>query len=128
MSCMRNCQLCDRLILSTAVNYNASTNRVLVALPANAFENNEKYCIVLAQSIPTSALITAQVYFTVGSNATQYPFVNRNCVPVYATQVRTRRIYPVKINTAINAGVFKYVGNPCLPDANQTVSNSLPTV
>lgn len=127
MECIRDCRLCNRLVLSTAINYDATTNRVLVALPAGAYENNQKYCIVLAQTIPTTATINSQVYFTIGTSTTQYPLVDRCCTPVYATQIRTRKIYPVRVSTSVNAGVFKYVGN-CLPSANRTISNSLPNV
>ena len=128
MSCIRNCKLCNRLVLSTAINYDTATDRVLVALPADVFENCQKYCIVFAQAIPTSATITSQVFFTIGSNPTQYPFVNKNCEPVYVTQIRTRRIYPVKVSTSLNAGTFKYVGNCCLPSPNRPIANSLPNV
>lgn len=125
MECIRNCKLCNKLVLSTAINYDATTDRVLVALPADIFENCQKYCIVLAQAIPTTATINSQVFFTVGTNPTQYPFVDRCCTPIYATQIRTRKIYSVKVSTSVNAGVFKYIGN-CLPSANRAVSNSLP--
>lgn len=127
MECIRNCKLCDNLILSTAINYDAATNSVIVALPANAFENCQKYCIVLTQTIPEAATINSQVFFSIGTNPTQYPFVNKNCVPVYASQIRTRRIYPVKVMTSINDGVFKYVGNCPLPCANRPTADSLPT-
>ena len=127
MECIRNCKLCNNLILSTAINYDAATNSVLVGLPANTFENCQKYCIVLAQTIPEAATINSQVFFTIGTNPTQYPFVNKDCVPIYATQIRTRRIYPVRVNTDINGGVFKYVGNCALPCANRAISDSLPT-
>lgn len=127
MECIKNCKLCKRFILSTAINYDAATNTVIVGLPANTFENCQRYCIVLAQTLPEAATINAQVVFTIGTNPTQYPFVNKNCVPVYISQVRTRRIYPIKVNTTINEGVFKYVGNCPLPCANRAVSDSLPT-
>ena len=61
MECIRNCKLCNNLILSTAINYDAATNSVLVGLPANTFENCQKYCIVLAQAIPEAATINSQV-------------------------------------------------------------------
>lgn len=125
MECIRNCKLCKNLILSTAINYDAATNAVIVALPADVFENCKQYCIVLAQAIPEAATINSQVFFTIGTNPTQYPFVGKNCVPIYATQIRTRRIYQVKVNTDINTGVFRYVGG-CLPSANRAISNSLP--
>ena len=127
MECIKNCKLCDKLILSTAINYDTATDRVLVGLPENVFENCRRYCIVLAQAIPTAATIDSQVFFTVGTNPTQYQFVNKDCTPVYATQIRTRKIYSIRVNTGINAGVFKYVGNCCLPSANRPISNSLPT-
>ena len=127
MECIRNCKLCNNLILSTAINYDAATNSVLVGLPANTFENCQKYCIVLAQAIPEAATINSQVLFTIGTNPTQYPFVNKNCEPVYATQIRTRRIYPIKVNTSINTGVFKYIGSCPLPCVNRAISDSLPT-
>lgn len=128
MECIRNCKLCNRLILSTAINYDATTDRVLVALPADVFENCQKYCVVLAQAIPAAATINSQVFFTVGTNPTQYPFLNKDCTPIYATQIRTRKIYAVKVNTSIDAGVFKYVGNCCLPSTNRAITNSLPNV
>lgn len=127
MECIRSCRLCDKLILSTAINYDSDTNQVIVALPANCYANCQKYCIVLAQSLPTSATIDAQVVFTIGNNATRYPFVNKDCTPIYATQLRTRRVYNTRVNTAVNTGVFKYIGNCCLPSRTITVSNSLPT-
>lgn len=125
--CIRNCRLCDKLILSTAINYDSTTNQVIVALPANSYGNCQKYCIVLAQSLPTAARINAQVVFTIGTNATRYPFVNKDCTPIYVSQLRTRRVYNTRVNTAVNTGVFKYIGNCCLPSAAITVSNSLPT-
>lgn len=127
MECIRNCKLCNNLILSTAINYDAATDRILVGLPANTFENCQKYCIVLAQTIPEAATINSQVFFTVGTNPTQYPFVNKDCTPVFATQVRTRRIYSTRVNTSIETGVFKYVGKCPLPCANRAISDSLPT-
>lgn len=127
MECIKNCKLCKNLVLSTAINYDAATDTVIVGLPANTFGNCQKYCIVLAQTIPETATINSQVVFTVGTNPTQYPFLNKNCVPVYATQIRTRKIYPIRVNTSVNEGVFKYVGNCSLPCVNRAISDSLPT-
>ena len=125
--CIKNCRLCNKLILSTAINYDSTANQVIGALPANAYENCQKYCIVLAQSIPTTAQINSQVVFSVGTNPTRYPFVNCDCVPIYASQIKTRRVYSTRVNTAVGTGVFKYIGKCCLPSNAITVSNSLPT-
>lgn len=126
MECVKNCKLCDKFILSTAINYDSATNQVIVALPANAYGNCQKYCIVLAQSLPTAARINAQVVFSIGSNPTRYPFVNRDCTPIYVSQIRARRVYSTRVNTAVNTGVFKYIGNCCLPSNNITVNTAIP--
>lgn len=125
--CIQNCRLCDKFILSQSIVYNATVNQLIVDLPAGNYGNCTKYCIVLAQSIPTDTTINAQVVFTIGGNQTVgYPFLNKDCTPIYASQVRTRRLYPTIVNTAVNAGVFKYIGNCCLQSNATTTINSLP--
>ena len=125
--CIKCCSLCKKLILSTAINYDSTANQVIVALPANAYENCQKYCIILAQGIPTTARIDSQVVFTVGNNPTRFPFVNCNCTPIYASQLKTRRVYSTRVNTAVGTGVFKYIGKCPLPSNAITVSTSIPT-
>lgn len=122
--CIKNCSLCPRLILSQAITFADDT--LTVNLPANAYGNCERYCIVLAQSIPEETTINSAVVFTIGTGTTEYPFVNRDCTPILASQVRTRKIYPVRVNTGVNDGVFKYIGNQCLPSNSTTVVQSLP--
>lgn len=122
--CVRNCKLCDKFILSQSITFTGGN--LVVDLPAASYQNCSKYCIVLAQSIPTTATINAPVVFTIGAGTTQYPFVNTNCTPIYASQVRTRRIYSTRVNTAVNAGVFKYIGKSCLPSNAMTAINSIP--
>lgn len=122
--CIRNCKLCSRLILSQEITFADDT--LVVNLPANAYGNDERYCIVLAQSLPDTATINAPVVFTIGTGTTTYPFVNRDCTPIYASQVRTRKVYPVRVNTGVNEGVFKYIGNQCLPSNSTTVVQSIP--
>lgn len=124
MKCAMNCRLCDKLILSQTITFTDDT--LVVNLPANAYGNGTKYCIVLAQSIPAETTINAPVVFTIGDGTTQYPFVNQDCTPVYASQVRTRRIYPTRVNTAVGTGVFKYIGNCPLPSNATTVIQSIP--
>lgn len=113
--CIQNCKLCDKFILSQAINFDAGTNLLIVDLPTGVYGNNCKYCIVLAQSIPATTTINAQVVFTIDGGTTQYPFLNCDCTSVYASQVRTRRIYPTRVSTAVDTGVFKYVGKCKLP-------------
>jgi len=124
MECVRNCRLCPRFILSQAVTFADDT--LTINLPANAYGNCQKYCIVVAQSIPAETTINAPVVFTIGDDTTEYPFVNGDCTPIYASQIRTRRIYPTRVNTAVNSGVFKYIGNCPLPSNATTTVQSIP--
>lgn len=124
--CVKNCSLCNKLVLSQGITF--ANNTLFVNLPANAYGNGQKYCIVLAQSIPDTTVINAPVVFTIGTDTTTtYPFVNCDCTPVYASQVRTRRVYSTRVNTAVGTGVFKYIGKCCLPSNATTVNQSIPT-
>ena len=125
-NCINNCSLCRKLIISQAINFDATTNTLIIDLPQRNYNNCENYCIVLVQSIPTSATINAPVVFSIGGGATQYPFVNCDCTPILASQIRTRRKYKTKVSTAVNTGVFKYIGNCCLPSNSTTTIQSIP--
>ena len=70
MSCKPVCKLCDRLVLSQAVTFTGGN--LEINLPAGAYNNGEKYCIVVAQAIPDTATINAPVYFTIGTGTTLY--------------------------------------------------------
>ena len=125
--CIKKCQLCSRFLTSQSIVYNATTNQLIVDLPAGSYQNCSKYCIAFVQSIPTETTINAQVVFTIGGDQTiAYPFLNKDCTPIYASQVRTRRIYPTRVNTAVNSGVFKYIGDCCLPSNATTINQSIP--
>ena len=127
MECVKNCRLCNKFILSQSITYNAGVNQLIVDLPAGNYANCTKYCIVLAQSIPTETTINAQVVFTIGGDQTVgYPFLNKDCTPVLASQVRTRRLYPVRVNTGISTGAFKYIGDCPLPRTGTTPATGLP--
>lgn len=125
-NCINNCKLCKRLIISQAINFDATTNTVIVDLPAGSYGNCCTYCIVFAQSIPASATINAPVVFSIGGGSTQYPFLNCDCTPILASQIRTRTKYKTKVSTAVNTGVFKYIGNCCLPSNSTTTVQSIP--
>ena len=125
MECVKNCKLCNKFILSQSITF--SGGNLVVNLPQNVYGNCQKYCIVLAQSIPTTTTINASVVFTIGTGTTQYPFVNYDCTPVLASQVRTRRVYPTRVNTAVNSGVFKYIGKCPLPCRATVAAGSIPT-
>lgn len=126
MECVRNCRLCPKFVISNSVTF--TDGNLVVDLPSNSYGNCVKYCIVLAQSIPEETTINAPVVFTIGGATTQYPFVNKDCTPILASQVRTRRVYPTRVATGVNDGVFKYIGDCCLPSNSTTTVNSIPIV
>lgn len=123
--CIKNCRLCPKLVLSQAITFTGGN--LVVNLPTNSYDNGTKYCIVFAQAIPDATTINAPVVFTIGTGTTQYPFVNKDCTPILASQVRTRRVYPTRVNTGVNDGVFKYVGEQCLPSNSTSLVQSLPS-
>ena len=59
MSCKPVCKLCDRLVLSQAVTFTGGN--LEINLPAGAYNNGEKYCIVVARAIPDTATNNAPV-------------------------------------------------------------------
>lgn len=122
--CVQNCRLCDKFILSQAITFDGTN--LVVNLPAGSYRNCQKYCIVLAQTIPEETTINAPVVFTIGDGTTLYPFLNCDCTPIFASQVRTRRIYATRVNTAVDTGVFKYIGKCKLPSNATTTIQALP--
>lgn len=127
MACKNVCRLCDRLVLSQAISFTGGN--LVVNLPAGSYNNNEKYCIILAQTIPSTTTINAPVVFTIGTGTQQYQLVNRCCRPVTACGVRTRTKYSVCVETTATTAVFKMLGNPaCQPNNNlRSVNGTAPT-
>lgn len=117
MSCTRNCKLCDKFVISSSVTF--AGGNLVINLPNRSYRNKCKYCIVIAQAIPSTTTINAPVVFTIGTGTTQFPFQTRCCVGITASQISTRRIYPVRVNTDVTtstgSGAFVYIGRNCLP-------------
>lgn len=116
---MRYCgyveKLCDRLIISEAVTFAAGT--LTINLPAGAYNNGCRYCIVVAQAIPAETTITAPVVVTIGDGTVEYPLVGCNCAQLVACQVRTRTKYAVKVVTTATGGSFRLLGRAnCAPN------------
>ena len=105
MSC-RN-KLCKNLIISEAITF--TTPNLIINIPAGSYANNQRYCLVIGQDIPTETTIAATVGITIGEDATIYPLVNPNCTNVNACQIATRSIYPCIVKTDISSGVFKLI-------------------
>ena len=122
MPCKSVCQLCKRLVISQSVTY--ADGVLTINLPAGSYNNGEKYCIIIAQAIPSTAIIGAPVVFTIGTGTVTYPLVNRCCAQVTAAGLRTRTKYSTVVSTSETGGDFKMLGNPaCTPDNRLTAIN-----
>ena len=124
---MSNCKLCNRLVISQAVTF--ADGVLQINLPAGSYNDGQRYCIVVAQSIPTATTITAPVVVTVGAGAEQYPLTNRCCAQVTACAIRTRTKYRTVVGTSASGASFKLIDNPCCaPDNRLTaIDGTAPT-
>lgn len=112
MACNNVCKLCNRLIISDAVTYDAGTDTLIIDIPAGTYFNCEKYCIVVAQAIPAATTITALVAISIGGDTTTlYPLVRRNCQQATACNIRTRTKYSTCVATNTVGGVFRLLGD-----------------
>ena len=121
MSCNKNCnRLCPNLVISTSVSVVTvnGTDTLLINIPEGTYKNGCKYCIVVAQSIPSTATINMPVAVSIGGDtATVYPLTNRCCAQVTACAIRTRTRYPVCVSTNATGGTFKVLGGlSCAPN------------
>lgn len=120
MACKPVCKLCDKIRISTAVN--VVTGNVVINLPAGSYNNCDKYCVIIAQNIPATAPIGANVLFTIGGGTVQYPLLDCNCRPVNVCGIRTRTRYSVKVETTATSGVFRMLGRTCPCPTNNLIS------
>lgn len=122
MACVNNCKLCNNFIISESITFTGGN--LIIKLPENAsYINGCKRCIVLAQTIPSTATIDAPVFITIDGTTT-YPLNTRCCTQVVASQLRTRTVYPTRVNTASN-GSFTVLR--CLPSRDTNAPAALPT-
>lgn len=116
MSCKNVCRLCDSLVISEAVTFAGGT--LTVNLPAGSYNRGEKYCIVIAQTIPTATTITAPVVITIGDGTVEYPLVDSCCAQVTACALRTRTRYATVVATDAVGGTFKLLGRAACAPSN----------
>ena len=110
------CKLCDRLVISQAVTF--ASGVLTINLPAGSYNDGQRYCIVIAQTIPDTATITAPVVVTIGDGTVTYPLVDQCCAQVTACAVRTRTRYAVRVATSATGGSFKMLGRGCCAPNN----------
>lgn len=125
MSCPNYKRLCNRLIISSNVTF--TDGNLVINIPAGNYLNGEKYCIVVAQNIPTTTTINAPVVITIGTDTTTYPLMNCDCTNVTACSINRRTRYSVCVYTNISNGVFKLLGKlPCSQCSNNLISIPAP--
>lgn len=128
--CKPSCKLCDNLVISQSVTVVTvdGTDTLVIDLPARTYMDGCKYCIVIAQTIPTTATINMPVAFSIGGvTTTVYPFVRCDCSQITACGIRTRTRYSTIVATNATGGVFKSLGGICCYPNNNLVSLPAPT-
>ena len=121
MSCPTYKRLCNRLVISDAVTFADDT--LTINIPLRAYNDNEKYCIVVAQSLPAETTINAPVVITIGEGTTEYPLLKNDCTPVTACSINTRTRYSTIVRTGVASGSFVLTGRiPCSQCGNTLTS------
>ena len=125
--CNNTCRICPRIRISQAVTFTGGN--LIINLPAGSYNEHEKYCIIVAQSIPAAATINAPVYVTVGSGTVLYPLTKSDCSQATACAIRTRTRYPVCVSTTPTGGSFRLMGGTCCAPNNnlQSINGTAPT-
>ncbi len=127
MSCKNVCKLCSHLVISQSLAFTGGN--LVITLPAGSYNNGERYCIVVAQSIPEATTITAPVMIQIGTGETLYPLQNRCCAQVTASGIRTRTKYATRVDTSATGGAFKMLGNLARSPSNNltAINGTAPT-
>lgn len=120
MACPTVCRLCNRLIISTAVEF--TDGNLVITIPAGSYNDGEKYCIVVAQSIPAETTITAPVFIQIGDGEQLYPLDRCDCSQCTACNIRTRTRYSTRVVTDANTGTFRLLGRVCCAPNNDLTS------
>ena len=115
------CQLCRNLVISTAVTVITvnGVDTLVIDIPASGcYCDGNKVCLVVAQTIPTTATITMPVAISIGGDTTTvYPIVACDCTQITACAIRTRTKYALRINTTATSAVFKSLNKlNCYPE------------
>ena len=129
MACKNVCRLCDRLVLSTAVDFTAGTGLV-ITIPEGSYADGEKYCIVVAHAVPDATTINAPVFIQIGTGTELYALNKCDCTQATACSIRTRTKYATRVETSATTGVFKLLGKvACAPNNNLTaIDGTAPAV
>ena len=128
-NCKNMCRLCDRLILSQSVVFTSGTG-LIITIPEGTYNNGQKYCIVIAQTIPAETTISAPVFIQIGGGSVLYPLDKCDCTQATACSIRTRTKYSTRVETTPTGGIFKLLGNVCCAPNNnlRSINGTTPVV
>ena len=128
-NCKNMCRLCDRLILSQSVVFTSGTG-LIITIPEGAYNNGQKYCIVIAQTIPAETTISAPVFIQIGGGSVLYQLDKCDCTQATACSIRTRTKYSTRVETTPTGGIFKLLGNICCAPNNKlrSINGTTPVV
>ena len=122
---MRYCgyvkRLCPRLVFSESVTYTAPN--LVIDLPAGAYNDGQKYCIVITDAIPAATVREAPVFFTIGGGAVLYPFVSCDGTQLTERNIDTRTRYSVCVDTTATGGSFRLLGKACVLPTNNNLTS-----
>lgn len=127
MACKCIGRLCNRFIISTAVAFTGGN--LVITIPAGSYNDNEKYCIVVAQAIPSTTTINAPVVIQVGTGTQLYPVTRCDCAPLTACGIKTRTKYSMKLETTTTSGIFRMLGKTCgccRPEGLRAINGTAP--
>ena len=131
-NCIKNCRLCRNIVISTAETVVTvdGTDTLVIDIPVGFYPDFGRVCLVVAQTIPTTATITMPVAISIGGDTTTvYPILNCDCTQVTACAIRTRTKYGLRINTSATSAVFKTINKlTCYPETTLAVIPAPTTV
>ena len=121
----KDCRLCRNIVISTAVTVVTvdGVDTLVIDIPTGFYPDCRRVCLVVAQTIPTTATITMPVAISIGGDTTTvYPIVGCDCTQITACAIRTRTKYGLRISTNATSAVFKSLSRlPCYPATNLAV-------
>ena len=129
MACKNKCSLCPKLVIATETTFTAGTGLIII-IPEGAYNDGGKYCIVIAQTIPTETTISAPVFIQIGTGTVLYPLDKCDCTQATACSIRTRTKYSTRVETTPTGGIFKLLGNICCAPNNnlRSINGTTPVV
>lgn len=111
-NCINNCRLCRNIVISDSVTVVTvgGTDTLVIDIPTGVYTNGCRVCLVVAQTIPTTATIAMPVAISIGGDTTTvYPILNTDCTQVTACAIRTRTKYGLCVSTTATSAVFKSI-------------------